>query len=85
MPTGMTAFNAWVNDIVALSGLPDNDSTRRVAAELILKVRPSVGYMPLRHVVNNLIKAASNQVAIQVIKDTENGQQQQPQDTQKVT
>jgi hypothetical protein len=79
LPTGMPSFDAWVADIITVSGLPDNNSTRRTAAEFIFKVRPEIGYMPLRVVSNMLIKAAANQVAQEILaKGKEQTNEPQP-------
>lgn len=71
LPKGMKEFEQWVSDIVALSGLPDNASTRRVAATFILHTPSNVARLSLRFVSNMLVKAAANQVAAQVVKDYE--------------
>ncbi len=72
LPTGLTEFNNWVKDVVELSELPNNDSTRRVAAQFIMQLPPALAYLSLRKVSNQLIKAAANQVAYQVAKDIDN-------------
>jgi hypothetical protein len=77
LPTGMTAFNTWVAGIIAASGLPDNDSTRRLAAQFIFHVPNQVNYLSYRHIGNQLVKAAAYQVASQVEKDTRQGDGQQ--------
>lgn len=69
LPIGMTSFNAWVTDIILLTGLPNNESTRKVAAMFIFQVPPSQVYLPLRTVAKQLLKAAANQVAAQVVED----------------
>lgn len=71
LPQGMAEFDQWVADIVALSGLPDNGSTRRVAAMFILHTPTHVSRLKLNFVVSMLQKAAANQVAAQVVKDYE--------------
>ena len=68
LPCGMTEFNCWLKDIIRLSGLPDNASTRRVAAGFITMLPPGLGYLSIRKISNALIKAAANQVAAEVIK-----------------
>lgn len=80
LPTGMTQFNLWLADIIRLTGLPDNASTRRTAAGFIFMLPPGLGYLSIRKISNALIKAAANQVAQQVSKDTQeeqNGQEQE--------
>lgn len=68
LPVGRSDFDAWVRDIVSTSGLPDNDSTRRVAAMFILRLPPALAYLSIRKVANQLIKAAANQVASEILK-----------------
>lgn len=70
LPIGRTTFNAWVTDIIALSGLPDNDSVRNLAARFILALPPALGYLSIRKVSNQLIKAAANQTASEIIDET---------------
>ncbi len=69
LPTGMTSFNAWVSDIIVLSGLPDNDTVRNAAAGFIFQLPPTMARFPVRKIANMLIKAAANQVAQQVLLD----------------
>lgn len=68
LPTGMAAFNEWVADVVELSGLPNNDSTRRLAAVFIMQTPPNVARISLRKLADLLIKAAAYQVANEVLK-----------------
>lgn len=77
LPTGLKAFDSWVIDIIALSGLPNNVSTRQAAASFIIQLRPTAGFISLRMAVNLLVKAAANQVALQVLKDASSEQQTQ--------
>jgi hypothetical protein len=68
LPTGMTSFNAWVADIIAVSGLPDNSSTRQLAGQFILSMAPSIGSIPLQEIANRMVKAAANQVAAEALE-----------------
>jgi hypothetical protein len=68
LPIGMTTFEAWVTDLIRLSGLPDNATTRNAAASFILQMPPTVSHIPLRVLAKRLIKAAANQVAAAAIK-----------------
>lgn len=67
----MGEFNAWISDIVLLSGLPDNASTRHLAATFILHTNPSTNYLSVWHISRQLCKAAAYQVAREVAKDTD--------------
>jgi hypothetical protein len=71
LPTGMTAFNQWVEEIIWLSGLPNNASTRKAAASFILQLRPNVGWISLHMTVRLLVKAAANQVALEVLRSSD--------------
>jgi hypothetical protein len=71
LPTGMTAFNQWVEDIIWLSSLPNNASTRKAAASFILQLRPTTGWISLHTTVRLLVKAAANQVALEVLRSSE--------------
>lgn len=68
LPIGMSSFQAWLDDVLYLSGLPDNESTRKVAATLILKLPPGLAYLSIRKISNQLIKAAANQVAVELLR-----------------
>lgn len=68
LPIGMTKFNEWVQDIVLISGLPNNSTTRGLAATFILQIPPNIGYISIRRVSDMLVKAAANQVGAEVIK-----------------
>lgn len=71
LPIGKTSFYTWIDDVVYVSGLPNNTSTRRVASMFILQLPPALAYLSIRKVSNQLIKAAANQVAAEVLKDVE--------------
>lgn len=71
LPTGLGEFNEWVSDVILVSNLPDNSSTRHLAATFILHTPPNVAYLSIRNISNQLLKAAAYQVAMQVTKDTD--------------
>lgn len=71
LPTGIGEFNEWVSDIILVSNLPDNDSTKHLAATFILHTPPTVAYLSIRSISTQLLKAAAYQVAMQVSKDTD--------------
>jgi len=68
LPIGMTSFNKWIDDIIFVSGLPDNKSTRQLAANFILHAPPTVTYMSIRKISGLLARAASYQVAAEIVK-----------------
>lgn len=69
VPVGMAEFEVWAADIIALSGLPDNDSMRWTLATMILAAKSDAAYVSKEDWVALLIKAAANQVASQVMQD----------------
>jgi hypothetical protein len=64
----MSSFNSWVDEVVYISGLPNNESTKRVAAGFIFRLPASVYFLSTRHVAKQLVKAAAYQVAQEVLK-----------------
>lgn len=70
LPVGVAQFDAWVSDIITLSGLSDNLSTRKASASLIIQLPSTTGWISLRTVTALLLKAASNQVALSVLRDS---------------
>lgn len=71
LPTGLIAFNTWVANIIKVSGLPDNASTRGLAARFIMALPSNRYYLSYHEISKQLIKAAAMQVSSQVIKDAQ--------------
>ncbi len=63
LPKGVTEFNVWADDLIALSGAPDNDSSRFTLAAMILNLSESATVAPKRLFVDKLHKAMSNEIA----------------------
>ena len=68
LPTGKTEFEFWVGDVAHLSGLPYNDRLRAVTAQFIFSLPPTMDRFKKRTIAKQLRKAASNQVASEVLK-----------------
>lgn len=68
LPQGMTEFNAWVDDVAVLSGLPVNDKLKKVIGTLILQLPPHVSQVPKNHIASLVKKAAANQVSVEVLQ-----------------
>lgn len=78
MPKGMTEFETYAAEIIANSGLPDNDSVRFSLATAIMHTpAPSIkDYLSVAAYLSaTLQKAAANQVAAQVVQDLKQKQQ----------
>lgn len=69
LPIGVTEFNAWADDIVELSGLPDNDSMRYTLAVVVLELPKTNAYRPKEFFIRALIKGACNQIVSQIMHD----------------
>lgn len=63
LATGMTEFKAWQDDILLLSRVPDNDSTRFTVAVMVLHLGNTVDRKAKRYFVKSLNKAAANEIA----------------------
>ncbi len=75
LPVGMTAFNAWADDIIALSGqFADRDSMRFAIASILIHTDAKHGSLPMQYFVKRLRKSAANQVASQVFQDVKEAQ-----------
>lgn len=70
LPTGRAEFMAMAEDIVALSGLPMNTSTLNLAAAMVMTLPPTQAYVRLNIISNRMVKAAANQVASAILKET---------------
>lgn len=63
LPVGMTEFNSWLDDIISLSKVPDNDSTRFAAAVMIFNLKPDQDRKSKRYFIKALNKGAANECA----------------------
>lgn len=63
LPVGMIEHQVWVDEIIDLSGLPNNASTQFSVATMVLHAPAYKGYMSKEYFVRHLIKGAANQVA----------------------
>jgi hypothetical protein len=69
LPIGMTEFDTWAKDVLALTHLPDNDSTRFALASIIPHQKAESFYVPKIKFAHLLLKSAANQVAGGVMHD----------------
>lgn len=69
LPKGLTAFNKWTDDIITLAGpaIPNNRSTRFAISTMALHDRGGKSAIPMRHYVQKLRRAATNEVAFQLL------------------
>lgn len=77
LPVGMTAFHAWSDDIIKLTGpLADVDSMKYVLASQVLALKPEQSRLPKAQFVNQLRNAAAKQIASAVFTDIRLKQQE---------
>ena len=78
LPTNLPSFNLWLDAVIECSGLPDNTSTRQLAATFIMHTPPTVTRLSIKHIADQLCRAASYQTAKAVL----NGNTNDPRDQQ---
>ena len=70
LPTGMTEFNKWLDDVVELTGpIATERDMHFVLCSILIHADVKHGALPKRYFVTRLIKSAANQVASQVFQD----------------
>jgi hypothetical protein len=69
LPVGRTAFDAWAGEIIELSDIEDNDSTRFAVAAMVTHQDAKEDRIPKRRFIRQLNKTAANQVALDVIRE----------------
>lgn len=71
LPTGVTAFNEWADDIRSTYDLPtqDEDSIKFTLSTIIMHLGPQAAYKPKYYFVLTLRAGAAKQVAGQVFTD----------------
>lgn len=62
LPIGMEEFNVWAKSVLALTNLPDNDSTRFALASTIPHQKAERFRVPKILFANMLQKSAANQI-----------------------
>lgn len=70
----MPEFEAWASSILALSKVPDNDSTRFAVAVMVLHLDSSRDRKPKRYFVKSLNKSAANECANFIAMELKNKQ-----------
>jgi hypothetical protein len=69
LPIGMTEFDEWAKSVLALTNLPDNDSTRFTLASIIPHQDKGAFLTPKIKFAHLMLKAASNQIAFGVMEE----------------
>lgn len=69
MPQGVTEFNTWCDDIIWTYDLPNNDSIRFALASEVLHSKPEAAYAPKEYYGFRMLKGASNEVAVAMMRD----------------
>lgn len=70
LPVGLTEFNAFAEEVFAMSGrFADEDSMRFALASMIIHGKEDLGDVKTSYFAKRLRKVAANQVASQVFQD----------------
>lgn len=69
LPIGMTEFDVWAKSVLALTNLPDNDSTRFTLASIIPHQDKGSFLTPKIKFAHLMQKAAANQIAFGVMEE----------------
>lgn len=83
LPQGRADFNSWATDIIEMAGVPDNDSTRFAVAAMVMHGAGKSGWKSKWFFVNQLVKAAANEVAHAVLTELKSRQQDALKEPQK--
>ncbi len=82
LPQGLTHAEAWIDSIIRMAKLPNNDSIRFAVAVKVLHLAETDCYKSKEFFVRALKKAAANQVVSQIINDLKAKQQAEQQAAQ---
>lgn len=69
LPSGMTEFDAWSDEVLDLYGAPNNDSTKFALATMILHAGPQDSHKPMHYFGRTMRKSMANQVAAGVMQE----------------
>lgn len=75
LPVGMTEHEAWAKSVIALTSLPDNDSTRFTLASIVPHQGKGEFLTPKIKFAHLMQKAAANQVAFGIMEELKAKQQ----------
>lgn len=75
LPVGVTEFNAWADDIMAMAKSPNNDSVRFALAAMIVNSGDTEAYISKMFFVLQLRKSMSKQIASFIMYDAKQKQQ----------
>jgi hypothetical protein len=75
LPRGITEFHVWADEIIALAGLPNNDSIKFALAVAITHLGPTEASKPKQYFIDTLSKGAATQVAFAVMDQLKSKQQ----------
>lgn len=66
LPVGLTEFHEWSEKIIGLAGLSATvNSQKHTLASMIMQLKPTEAFQSDAFFVHSLLKAASNQVALE--------------------
>ncbi len=75
LPVGMTAFNAWADDIIDLYSFPNNDSIKFSLASMVMHLGPTTAFKPKFHFFLMVRSGMSKQIAAATFQEIKNKQE----------
>lgn len=75
LPRGITEFYAWADDLIALAGVPNNDSVKFALAVSITHLGPTESNKSKKHFIDVLQKGAATQIAFAIMDELKSKQQ----------
>lgn len=75
LPVGIAEFHAWADEVIALAGVPNNDSTKFGLAVSITHLGPTEASVPKQHFIDILHKGAATQIAFAIMDELKSKQQ----------
>lgn len=75
LPRGMAEFHTWADDLIALAGVPNNDSVKFALAVSITHLGPTESHKTKKHFIDVLQKGAATQIAFAIMDELKSKQQ----------
>jgi hypothetical protein len=76
LPTGMTEFEEWSDDVLDLYNMPNNDSTKFALATSIMHLSATDAFKPKEYFGRILLKGAATQIAYAKMQEAKTRQEE---------
>ena len=85
LPNGRTALEKWSTEVIKLSGVPDNNSTRFAVAVMLMHQAEGETKQSLKYFADRLYKASINEVAHAIAQELKQKQKEEAEAASKKT